>query len=255
MSLLSPAAASDAILMGLLLFCRIGSCLMLMPGLSSARIPVRPRLYLAVSVALALMPALLPDATRVGTDIHPLLLFRLLAGETLIGLTIGLMGRIFFLALETLATSIAFNIGLGSPLGAPIDESLPIPAIGTLFTLTATMLVFATDLHWEILRGLVASYRAMPIGSEIGGQFALVKIADTLSQSFGVALRVTSPFLVYAVIVNLTLGLVNRLTPQVPVYYISLPFVVAGGLLLLYVTLRSSLGVFTVMFARWLAAL
>ena len=41
-----------------LLFCRIGGCLMLMPGFSSARVPPQVRLFIALAVTLALAPML-----------------------------------------------------------------------------------------------------------------------------------------------------------------------------------------------------
>jgi flagellar biosynthetic protein FliR len=47
-------------------------------------------------------------------------------------------------------------------------------------------------------------------------------------------LRLGSPFVAYAVLINLAIGFVNKLTPQIPVYFISLPFVIAGGLILVY---------------------
>lgn len=254
MNALLGSVGSDVILAIVVVFCRVGACLLLMPGISSARIPMRARLFVALAISVALMPILTPEARKIGMDVHPLLLFRLLAAETLIGLMIGLLARLFFLALETMATSIAFSIGLSSTLGAPIDESLPMPALSTLFTLTATMLIFATDTHWEMLRGLAASYGALPIGGGFDARFGLVQVADTLSASFMAALRISSPFLIYAVVVNLALGLMNRLIPQVPIYYISLPFVVGGGVVLLYFTVRQSLFVFTTLFSRWLAA-
>jgi flagellar biosynthesis protein FliR len=49
-------------------------------------------------------------------------------------------------------------------------------------------------------------------------------------------LRITSPFIVYSVLVNLAIGLINKLTPTIPVYFISVPFVMLGGFLLLYLT-------------------
>ena len=45
-----------------------------------------------------------------------------------------------------------------------------------------------------------------------------------------VVIRLGSPFIAYAILVNLAIGFVNKLTPQIPVYFISLPFVIAGGL-------------------------
>ena len=251
--LLASMLGGDIVLAGFIVFCRIGACLMVMPGISSARVPVRSRLFIALLVSAALLPVLIPEAQRFGADTPPFVLLRLMVGETLIGALIGTLARIFFLALETLATSIAYNIGLSANLGGTIDESLPIPALASLFTLGATMLLFASDQHWEILRGLVASYRAMPIASGFDDRHALTEIADTLSVSFGVALRIASPFILYALIVNLALGLVNRMVPQVPVYFISLPFVVAGGLYLLVLSIRQSLDAFMVAFSQWLA--
>ena len=244
---------ADLVLGGFIVFCRIGACLMLMPGVSSARVPVRARLFIALLVTAALLPVLLPEARRIGMDMPPFLLLRLMTGETLTGALIGTLARLFFLALETLATSIAYNIGLSANLGGTIDESLPLPALASLFTLGATMLIFATDQHLEILRGLVASYGAMPIAAGFDSRHALVAIADTLTAAFGVALRVSSPFILYALIVNMALGLVNRMVPQIPVYYISLPFVVAGGLYLLVLSIRQSLDAFLVAFSQWLA--
>ena len=54
-------------------------------------------------------------------------------------------------------------------------------------------------------------------------------------------------------IVNFAFGLTNKLTPQIPVYFISLPFVIAGGLFVLYFTLGEFLGVFVQSFSLWLA--
>lgn len=50
------AIGADAVLIAFVLFCRIGGCLMLMPGFSSNRVPVNVRLFIAFSATLALTP-------------------------------------------------------------------------------------------------------------------------------------------------------------------------------------------------------
>ena len=40
---------------------------------------------------------------------------------------------------------------------------------------------------------------------------------------------------------NLAVGLVNKLTPQIPVYFVSLPFLIAGGLWFAYLALPALL--------------
>ena len=48
-------------------------------------------------------------------------------------------------------------------------------------------------------------------------------------------------------------GIANKLTPQIPVYFISVPMVLAGGFFLLYFTIGESLRVFMMGFMGWLA--
>jgi flagellar biosynthetic protein FliR len=58
---------------------------------------------------------------------------------------------------------------------------------------------------------------------------------------------------IYGLIINLLFGLANKLIPQIPVYFISMPFVIAGGILLLYFTIAEFLTLFTAGFMTWLA--
>ncbi|WP_020176977.1 flagellar biosynthesis protein FliR [Methyloferula stellata] len=243
---------SNAVLSVFVLFCRIGSCLMLMPGFSSDRVPVNVRLFVALSITLALTPLLGPEVQPSFIHASAIELIKLLLSEVLIGILIGFLGRIFFAALETLATSIAMGIGLSSALGAPIDEMEPLPAISTLITLTATVLLFVMDLHWEILHGIVASYQALPVSTGFGAQFGLIQIADCLSKAFFLSLRVSSPFIAFAIIVNLSVGLTNKLTPQIPIFFISAPFIVAGGLFLFYFSFKQFIELFMAGFETWL---
>ena len=169
------AIGSTTVLTAFILFCRISGCLMLMPGFSSPRVPVMVRLFLCVALTLALTPFLGGAIEKLVRDASALALLRLIISETLIGGLIGLMGRIFFAALETLGTSIAMQIGLANALGAPVDDSEPLPSIADFLTFLATALLFVTDLHLEVIRGIVASYRTLPVASGFGAQFGLIR--------------------------------------------------------------------------------
>lgn len=245
--------ASDLVLSAVVLLCRIGSCLMLMPGFSSRRVPVTVRLFLAIAVTLALLP-ILADRIEPGlSGAPPATLFVILGSEVAIGALIGLLGRVFFAALETFGSVIAMAIGLASPLGGPTDEHEPQPSITSLVVLAATALFFVAELHWEVLRGLSASYTALPVTRKFDAQFGLVEIADGLALAFRLALRISSPFILYALIVNLAVGLAGRLVPQIPIYFVTVPAVLLGGLLLLYVACTPYLERFTNGFAAWLS--
>jgi flagellar biosynthetic protein FliR len=242
-----------AVLGTLVLFCRIGSCLMLAPGISSPQIPVQARLFLALAVTLSLAPLLLSKATPQGLDDDPILALRLIVVESLIGGLIGLLARLFFLALETMATAGANMLGFASPFGMQLEANEAMPPLATFISLGALALMFAADLHWQVLTGLVLSYDVVPVDGAFDARHALREIADLLDETFRIGLRIASPFVIYALIVNLAISLINRLTPQIAVFYIATPFVAAGGLALLYVTIKPLLQGFLLGFGAWLA--
>ena len=243
----------DTIQATLLIFCRVGACIMLMPGIASPRVPVRARLFIALGITLALAPITVAQVAPSTANGSPVVLVALMAHETMIGAMIGLLARLFLLALETLGTAIAMAVGLGNVLGGPpLDESDAVPPITSMITFAATVLIFLTDLHWEILRGLAASYTALPVAAGLSARFALAQVGDALGTAFFLALRISSPFIIFAIVVNLALGLLNKLTPQIPVYFVSAPFVIAGGLVMLYFTSNQFLEAFLFGLSAWL---
>jgi flagellar biosynthesis protein FliR len=244
------SGTSVSILSAFLIFCRVGTCMMVAPGYSRANIPTQVRLFLAVSVTLMLTPLLESLVRPAVAGATASELVRLIVSEVFVGLVIGLTARMFFAALETMVTFVASAIGLTMPSVA--DDNEHVPALVPLITLTAVVVFFVTGQHWELLRGLIGSYQIWLPVTGISAEAGLAQLVDHLSQAFTLTLRVASPFIVYAVIVNFAVGLANKLTPSIPVYFISMPFVLMGGLMLLYLTSREMILQFSITFAAWL---
>ena len=137
----------------------------------------------------------------------------------------------FFLALDFMGTSVASFVGFSNVPGIPLETAEPNPTVAALVTLTAVTLFFISDLHWEVLRGLVASYRVLPVADGYSAQFGLVQFTDALSDAFALAVQISAPFIIYSIAVNVLFGIINKLTPQIAVYFISLPFVCLEGCL------------------------
>lgn len=236
------------------LFCRIGGCLMLAPGFSSSQIPTQIRLFVALAATLALAPILVDRIPAAALGGDPVLTLRTIAVETLTGGMIGFLARVFFLALETLSSAAAQMLGFTNPFGVEVEPGETLAPLATLISLSALTLMFVADLHAELLSGLAASYDIMPVGGGFEARFALRKVVDALQQSFQLTLRITSPYVIYALIANLALALINRLTPQIQIVFVSAPFVVGGGLALVYFTVKPALEAFLIGFGAWLHA-
>jgi flagellar biosynthetic protein FliR len=236
----------------ILILCRIGTTLMVAPGFSSARVPARVRLYVAFSLALAMAPAVLGENT-----IKPGgsgMLVTLVFAECLVGMVIGLVCRFYIAALEFMANGIANYVGL-SALSGGIDHDEPASPLATLITLVATLLVLLMDLHQLLIKTVLDSYGAIPLGVMADPQFGLRMLSSALSAAFLISLQVSGPFIVYGILVNVLFGILGKLIPQVASYFVSLPFLLMGGLFFVYLMLPEMLKIFFGSFAAVLTNL
>jgi len=216
---------------------------MLMPGLSSVRVPMQVRLFVAISATAGLLVHL-SDQIFPYVSRRPDILAPMIISELLVGALIGIMARLYILALQFMGSAIAMLIGFSGVAGPSVEEGEPQAALASIISLSALLLLFVFDFHHEIIRALVNSYRVAPVDVLFNPQGALVDIADTISESFFVVLRLGSPFVAYSLLVNLTIGFVNKLVPQIPVYFISLPFVIGAGLIIVYFGIGPMLSLF-----------
>lgn len=240
------------ILLGIfLIFCRIGGCLMIAPGFSSSRIPMQVRLFIGLATSLALAPVLLEKVRAGITSQVPTAILVYIGSELLTGILIGLLGRVYFLALQTMLSAVAMALSFAMP-GTPIDEAEPLPPISSFIMMAATAVLFLSDLHWELFRGIIASYSRLPLGEGLGMRLSLTQLVDQIGVAFVLALRISSPFILYSVIVNLAVGLTNKLTPQIPVYFLATPFIMIGGLLIVYFAASDYILLFMEAFSTWL---
>ena len=236
-----------------LVFCRVGSCLMLVPAIGSARVPVQVRLMLCLGASAAVAATIGEFAgLRQGTP--PLItVASLVAVETGKGLFIGIMARFYFAMLQFLAEAAANAIGL-SQMESSAEDGEMMPAMASLITITASALFVITDQHLEVLRALVQSYDVMAFGANLDRRVEMVNILGVLANASLLSLQVCSPFLVFAIVINFVFGLLNKLAPQIPVYFVSAPFILGGGLLLLYFLSDEIFALFMAQFSDWLAS-
>ena len=241
-------SVENVVIAAFLAFSRIGGCFMLMPGLSSVRVPIQIRIFVAISATAGLLLHLW-DQIYPYVDRRPVVLVPMIVSEVLVGALIGIMARFYMLALSFIGASIAMLIGYQGTSGPGIEDGEPQAALGAIISFSALLLLFVFDFHHEIIKALVESYKVAPIDVFFNPQVALVDVTDTISESFMVVLRLGSPFVAYSLLVNLTIGFVNKLVPQIPVYFISLPFVIAGGLIIFYFGVGTMLSLFADGFA------
>ncbi len=214
-------------------FGRIGGCFMFLPGFSSARVPMQLRLFVAIAVSMAIMPLLwAPLYARVQDT--PIQYITMIFVETAIGSVIGLIARYFVFGLHYAGTVITMMSGYNAPPASDILDAEASNQVTNLLTFGALMVLFSLDFHHVIIAALVDSYQTLPVGGVFDTQKSLVTLTDTLSATFMVMLRLASPFVAFGFLFNVAIGFINKLAPQIPIYFISAPFQIMAGLTLIY---------------------
>jgi flagellar biosynthesis protein FliR len=224
-------------------FCRIGGCILVLPGFSTARLSMTIRVFLAVTVTIALLPVmwdqLYPKIRGTTPDYMLLCLF-----ESLTGVVLGLIARFYALGLQFLGTVITMMIGLNSPPAGDILEDTSEGQLTNVLTFSGLMVLFMLDFHHQVFIAVADTYRTIPPGAVFDPQKALISLTDTLAATFMVMLRLASPFILFNVLFNLAIGFINKLAPIVPVYFISAPYLVMGGTILFYLAIASLLSLY-----------
>ena len=234
--------------------CRIGACIMLLPGFSSMRIGMQFRALAVLAIALALAPLLYDRvASGLPTD-EPGSVLKIIAGELAAGSLIGLMARLQLLALHFAAGFMSGAIGLQGVPGQPMDDHEAAPALTTLLSMATIVMLFAAGFHIQVLRAVIESYRVLPTGEIMPPQLMLRDLMRVVSDSSLVGLRVAGPFAAYSIVVNLAIGLAGKFAPQVSLYFASLGLLTMGGLFLLYLLAPAWIAIFADSLESWLRA-
>jgi flagellar biosynthetic protein FliR len=207
-----PVLAFQAVLA----FARLGAAAMVLPGLGEEEVPTAIRLGLGLVLLLPGIAPGLPQAPDSAAEAVRVILI-----EVLVGLWLGGLARLVVMAMAVAGQAIALLLGLAQAMVPdPMLGGLG-TAPGRLLSLAAVVVVFSTGLYAIPLRALAESYTLLPPGDPFPA-----------GESLALSLRLAAPFVVAAIIINVALGLLARIAPQVQVYFVAIPGQVLLGLAL-----------------------
>lgn len=234
-----PALAFQA----MLLMGRLGAAVMVLPGLGEQDAPAMLRLGLAFALVALFLPGLrdaLPpppdDAART---------VQLVGLEVVIGLWLGGLARLLVLGFAMAGQMVALLSGLTSALVADPHLGGQAAVTARFASLLAALAVLSTGLHALPLAALVHSYSVFPPGGPWPSGEAAQAVAVAAGQGFELALRLAAPFVFGAVVLNVSLGLLSRVAPQVQVYFVAIPGQALAGIALLALLIGPMLAVFS----------
>ncbi|MCG5499518.1 flagellar biosynthetic protein FliR [Ectothiorhodospira lacustris] len=215
-------------------FVRISAMLLAAPIFGAGTVPLRVRLVFAMVLALLIAP-MLPEPPAV----QPLSMEGLVVTvqQVLIGVTMGFILQMVFSALTMAGESIALSMGLGYASMVDPAMGVQVPVVSQFFVIMGTLIFLAMNGHIALLDMLLQSFYLMPIGVEGLTRVDFWGVASFGSAMYVGALLVGMPIVAAMLMVNLSMGVITRASPQLNIFAVGFPMMIMLGFVLIMLNL------------------
>jgi flagellar biosynthetic protein FliR len=120
------------------------------------------------------------------------------------------------------------------------SSNIETPLMGDLFQLMGTLVLLGAGLDRILLASMIRSFRAVPLGTYAMSPVTGLGIVHAASGIFLAGVELAAPVLAATMLVEIGVSLMGKLSPQLPVMNLTVPFktltgyVVLGGALALW---------------------
>jgi len=215
-------------------FLRVLALFTAMPVMGQRTVPMRVRVALSFLVAVA--------AVGIGPDVPPVPLdspdaFLRVVQQVLIGISLGFSVRIVFAAVEFAGEVVGLQMGLNfAGFFDPVTASQGTVA-GRYFGTMVAFLFIVVNGHLATIEAVARSLESFPVGGEPFAFLRMVQPQVWGTEIFMLGLWIALPMIAMLLFVNLTLGVVSRIAPQLQIFAIGFPVTISVGLVGMLFTL------------------
>jgi len=205
-----------------------------LPLFGGERVPMMIRAASVLAMTLVCFPVLSLREPVLPADF--LSLFLLVACETMIGLTLGIIARSLFAAVEFCGQIVGMQMGFS--MSSLFDPAMgQIPLMSVFQSLLASLLFLSLGVHHVFIRAMVESYAVIPLGGwHVTGDLISFLVSVT-SGVFILGVKLAAPVMVALLATTVVLGIMARSFPQMNIFMISMPLNIGVGLLALGLSL------------------
>ncbi|WP_080146588.1 flagellar biosynthetic protein FliR [Marinilactibacillus piezotolerans] len=217
----------------LLILIRISTFISLSPGFSNRAFPTAAKL----GISLALSVIVMGSIPQLNASL-PMGLF-LVTGikELLIGMALAYITLLFFTTVEIAGTLVDFQVGFS--MGQIYDPSLGVSAsnFGRIYYWISMGIFFIANIHHHVIRSLVQSFDYIPLEQLSFTYMGTEGIVHLFSHVFELAFNLAVPFIIVALLSELTLALISRTVPQINVLILGIPMKILLSLVFMFLFL------------------
>jgi flagellar biosynthesis protein FliR len=218
-----------------LVFFRVASILWLLPLFSSTAISVTYKAALSLIISFLLFDLV---SVNQALAVDPYYMALLVIKEVFVGLTIGFFVRVLFAMVYAAGEISALQTGFAFARFMDPVSMTQVSVLESFQNILTIMVFFAIDAHHVLIKGMVLSFKELPIGAAALNLPLFQHLGAVTGKIFMTGLRIGAPLIVTLFVVDMALGLLSRMVPQVNVFVEGMPI----KILITFVVLSFSLG-------------
>ena len=215
-------------------FFRALALLASLPVFGQRAVPMRVKIGFALFISLAAQPSL-PAMPVVALDSPQAVL--VIVQQLLVGVTLGFAVRIVFAAVELGGELIGLQMGLNFAGFFDPATAAQGTASGRFFGTLVAFLFVLSNGHLAVIAALVRSFEVFAVGDEPFAFLRQMQAQQWGTEVFTLGLWIALPLVGMLLFVNLVLGVISRVAPQISVFSVGFPITLAVGLIGMLVTL------------------
>lgn len=225
----------------LLVFARLGTAMMLFPGIGEQYVPARMRLLLGITMTFCLAPIVKQylDTKIFDNQVEMIVI---IGFEVFVGIFIGTIAKILVNITNIIGHIVATQIGLGSVTLFDPNAGTQGIIVGNFLSLLAMLLFFETNTHHLFIEGILSSYQMFAFHKQGIVSFFSDTIIKLVNDSFIMAFKISSPQVIVSLLLYIAAGVLSRLMPAMQIFFILMPAQLLIGFFFIMITLSIGMG-------------
>jgi len=228
-----PQITSEQLEIYIFILLRVSAMVITIPIFGNRVVPVRIKGGLSLMIAFLLFPFIKFHLPSLGF----LSLISGMLGEVIIGIIIGLAGKLVFAGVQIAGQLIGFQMGFAIVNVFDPITSEQVSVIAQFQYLIAILIFLAVDGHHVFLYSIAESYRIIPPLDFHFSAELMQSIVEISKDIFIIAVKIGAPIITALLMTSIGFGLIARTVPQINILIVGFPLKIAIGLIGIGLTL------------------
>jgi len=211
-----------------LILARVGILFSLFPFFGSQVTPTLSKIGLALLVALALYPVVDLKGSAVPSSLAAMV--RLTLGEFVVGLMLGILLQVFSEGVKMMGEVVGFQTGFSIANILDPQSGVQVSVLSNMAYLMCVVLFLILNGHHILLNSIRESFEIIRVGSVGLSEKVFENIIGKCGEMFVIAVKIGAPVMACLLLVNMALGIITKMIPQMNVMIVAFPVQIVAGL-------------------------